>query len=75
MLAEKKRGSNMDDHCPDAPTGRHCWHKDPKPDYSRAKPYRRYCCWCGQEVFEGPLDQAPDHGPCTDATCREKSIS
>lgn len=72
MLNEKPEVT-MDDDCAHAPSGRHCWHNDPKPDYSRPKPYRRYCCWCGKEAFEGPLDKAPDHGPCTDAACREKS--
>ncbi len=62
----------MDDECPHSPVRKHCWHNDPKPDYSRAQPYRRYCCWCGKETFEGPLKDLPDHGPCADATCREK---
>lgn len=62
----------MSDACPHSPEHRHCWHKDPKPDYSRPQPYRSYCCWCGKETFEGPLDKIPDHGPCADASCREK---
>lgn len=62
----------MNDDCPHSPVHKHCWHNDPKPDYSRSQPYRRYCCWCGKETFESPLKQLPDHGPCSDATCREK---
>lgn len=65
----------MNDVCPHSPEHRHCWHKDPKPDYSRPQPYRSYCCWCGKETFEGHLDKIPDHGPCSDVTCREKLSS
>lgn len=62
-----------DEHCPKSPKHQHCWHKDPTPDYTRDKPYRHYCCWCGKEYFEQGYKKqdVPAHGQCRDGTCRE----
>lgn len=61
-----------EDRCPESPDHRHCWHKDPKPDYSRPAPYRVYCCWCGNQYFEKGFsgEKPPAHGRCRDGNCR-----